>query len=132
MTGTITYDCRLTQLVFMHGDETKYEQKLEISEIEKGDTYLRYTEALDDNELKVTVRLGDNYVKLQRRGIINMNFYFEEGVRTDTFYDSPAGRHHFEIVTHELKTGDGVLSIKYDLFESGALLGKYKYTLERI
>ncbi len=132
MTGTITYDCRLTQLVFMHGDETKYEQKLEVSEIEKGDTYLRYTEALDDNELKVTVRLGDNYVKLQRRGIINMNFYFEEGVRTDTFYDSPAGRHHFEIVTHELKTGDGVLSIKYDLFESGALLGKYKYTLERI
>lgn len=132
MTGTITYDCRLTQLVFMHGDETKYEQKLEVSEIEKGDTYLRYIEALDDNELKVTVRLGDNYVKLQRRGIINMNFYFEEGVRTDTFYDSPAGRHHFEIVTHELKTGDGVLSIKYDLFESGALLGKYKYTLERI
>ncbi len=132
MTGTITYDCRLTQLVFMHGDETKYEQKLEVSEIEKGDMYLRYTEALDDNELKVTVRLGDNYVKLQRRGIINMNFYFEEGVRTDTFYDSPAGRHHFEIVTHELKTGDGVLSIKYDLFESGALLGKYKYTLERI
>ena len=132
MTGTITYDCRLTQLVFMHGDETKYEQKLEVSEIEKGDTYLRYTEALDDNELKVTARLGDNYVKLQRRGIINMNFYFEEGVRTDTFYDSPAGRHHFEIVTHELKTGDGVLSIKYDLFESGALLGKYKYTLERI
>lgn len=132
MTGTITYDCRLTQLVFMHGDETKYEQKLEVSEIEKGDTYLRYTEALDDNELKVTVRLGDNYVKLQRRGIINMNFYFEEGVRTDTFYDSPAGRHHFEIVTHELKTGDGILSIKYDLFESGALLGKYKYTLERI
>ena len=132
MTGTITYDCRLTQLVFMHGDETKYEQKLEVSEIEKGDTYLRYTEALDDNELKVTVRLGDNYVKLQRRGIINMNFYFEEGVRTDTFYDSPAGRHHFEIVTYELKTGDGVLSIKYDLFESGALLGKYKYTLERI
>ena len=132
MIGTITYNCRLTQLVFMHGDETKYEQKLEVSEIEKGDTYLRYTEALDDNELKVTVRLGDNYVKLQRRGIINMNFYFEEGVRTDTFYDSPAGRHHFEIVTHELKTGDGVLSIKYDLFESGALLGKYKYTLERI
>ena len=132
MTGTITYDCRLTQLVFMHGDETKYEQKLKVSEIEKGDTYLRYTEALDDNELKVTVRLGDNYVKLQRRGIINMNFYFEEGVRTDTFYDSPAGRHHFEIVTHELKTKDGILTIKYDLFESGALLGKYKYTLERI
>ncbi|CAD2080510.1 hypothetical protein GCM10007275_18920 [Jeotgalicoccus coquinae] len=132
MTGTITYDCRLTQLVFMHGDETKYEQKLKVSEIEKGDTYLRYTEALDDNELKVTVRLGDNYVKLQRRGIINMNFYFEEGVRTDTFYDSPAGRHHFEIVTHELKTKDGMLTIKYDLFESGALLGKYKYTLERI
>lgn len=132
MIGSITHDCILTQLVFMHGEETKYEQKLTVSEIDKGDTYLRYTEALDDNELKVTVRLGDNYVKLQRRGIINMNFYFEEGVRTDTFYDSPAGRHHFEIVTHELKTGDGILTIKYDLFESGTLLGKYKYTLERI
>lgn len=132
MTEIITHECRLTQLVLMHGEETKYEQKLQVSEIEKGDTYLRYTEALDDNELNVTVRLGDNYVKLQRRGIINMNFYFEEGVRTDTFYDSPAGRHHFEIVTHELKTGDGILTIKYDLFESGALLGKYKYMLERI
>ena len=132
MTETITHECNLTQLVFMHGEETKYEQKLQVSELEKGDTYLRYTEALDDYELKVTVRLGDNFVKLQRRGIINMNFHFEEGVKTDTFYDSPAGRHHFEIVTHELTTGDGTLQIKYDLFESGELLGKYKYTLERI
>lgn len=132
MTETITHDCNLTQLVFMHGEETKYEQKLKVTEIKKGDTYLRYIEALDEHELKVTVRLGDNFVKLQRRGLINMNFYFEEGVKTDTFYDSPAGRHHFEIVTHELKTGDGTLTVKYDLFESGVLLGKYKYTLERI
>lgn len=132
MTETTTHECNLTQLVFMHGEETKYEQKLQVSELEKGDTYLRYTEALDDYELNVTVRLGDNFVKLQRRGIINMNFHFEEGVKTDTFYDSPAGRHHFEIVTHELTAGDGTLIIKYDLFESGALLGKYKYTLERI
>ena len=132
MTENITHDCNLTQLVFMHGEETKYEQKLKVTEIKKGDTYLRYTEVLDEHELKVTMRLGDNFVKLQRRGLINMNFYFEEGVKTDTFYDSPAGRHHFEIVTHELKTGDGTLTVKYDLFESGVLLGKYKYTLERI
>ncbi|MGO1922247.1 MAG: DUF1934 domain-containing protein [Jeotgalicoccus sp.] len=132
MSENITHECNLTQLVFMHGEETKYEQKLQVSEVEKGDTYLRYTEALDEHELKVTVRLGDNFVKLKRSGIINMNFHFEEGATTDTFYDSPAGRHHFEIVTHELKTGDGILKIKYDLFESGALLGKYKYTLERI
>lgn len=132
MSENITYECNLTQLVFMHGEETKYEQKLQVSEVEKGDTYLRYTEALDEHKLKVTVRLGDNFVKLKRSGIINMNFHFEEGATTDTFYDSPAGRHHFEIMTHELKTGYGILKIKYDLFESGALLGKYKYTLERI
>lgn len=132
MSGTITHEWNLTQLVFMHGEETKYEQKLQVSEVEKGDTYLRYTEALDEHEIKVTVRLGDSFVKLKRSGIINMNFHFEEGATTDTFYDSPAGRHHFEIVTHELKTDDGLLKVKYDLFESGALLGKYKYTLERI
>ena len=132
MSGTITHEWNLTQLVFMHGEETKYEQKLQVSEVEKGDTYLRYTEALDEHEIKVTVRLGDSFVKLKRSGIINMNFHFEEGATTDTFYDSPACRHHFEIVTHELKTDDGLLKVKYDLFESGALLGKYKYTLERI
>ncbi|CAD2071120.1 hypothetical protein JEOAER750_00163 [Jeotgalicoccus aerolatus] len=132
MTEKKTAKYKLTQLVFMHDEETKYEQQLDVDIMHKEDTYLRYTEALDEHELNVTVRLGDGFVKLQRRGIINMNFYFEEGVKTDTFYDSPAGRHHFEIVTHTLKPETEKLVIKYDLFEAGSLLGKYKYTLERI
>lgn len=132
MTETNTHACSLTQLVFMHGEETKYEQKLTVTELNKGDTYLRYTEALDEHELNVTVRLGEGYVKLQRRGIINMNFHFEAGLKTSTFYDSPAGRHHFEVMTHTLELNNQKLEIKYDLFESDNLLGKYKYTLERI
>lgn len=132
MTETETHEYNLTQLVFMHGEEKKYGQKLTVKQLHKDDIYLRYTEALDEHELNVTVRLGDGFVKLQRRGIINMNFHFEAGVKTDTFYDSPAGRHHFEVLTHTLENDAAKLVIHYDLFESGELLGNYKYTLERI
>lgn len=122
---------KLSQVVDMHGEKNEYKQDLEVSIIDKEDRYLRYTEALDEHELKVTVRIGDGVVKLQRRGIINMNFHFEEGLKTSTFYDSPAGRHHFEILTHTLEISDTDLYIEYELFEAGSILGSYKYKLER-
>lgn len=123
---------KLTQVVFMHGEETKYDQKLTVTEINKDDTYLRYIEAIDEHELKVTIRIGEGYVKLQRRGVVNMNLHFELGEKTSTYYDSPAGKHHFEVLTHRLITTEKTIEIKYDLFEADNLLGKYKYTLERI
>ncbi len=122
---------KLSQIVDMHGEKNEYKQDLNVSVIDKEDRYLRYTESLDEHELKVTVRISDCNIKLQRRGIINMNFHFEKGMRTSTFYDSPAGRHQFEILTHELDASDTGLYIEYDLFESGSLLGHYKYKLER-
>lgn len=123
---------KLIQQIYMHGEETTYEQKLNVTEIRKNDTYLRYIETMDEHELKVTIRIGEGSVKFQRRGIINMNLHFVPGKKTSTYYDSPAGKHHFEVLTHRLITNEKTIEIKYDLLEAGNLLGKYKYTLERI
>ena len=132
MTESKTLPYKLRQHVNLNDDKTDYEQDLQVSFIEKNDVYLRYIEALDEHEIKVTVRLANDHVKLQRRGIINMNFHFEEGLKTDTFYESPAGKHHFQVYTHRLLQSVDTLIIEYDLYQSGELLGNYKYKLERV
>ena len=78
------------------------------------------------------LRAGDGFVKIQRRGVINMNFHFEEGRTTETFYESPAGKHLFQIHTKKLDLSGSSVDIEYDLIENGAVIGNYHYKLERV
>ncbi|KKK34901.1 hypothetical protein WN59_04405 [Salinicoccus sediminis] len=123
---------KLRQTVDMNGEKKRFRQDLDVELIERKDRYYRYTEKLDEHEMDVVLRAGDGFVKIQRRGVINMNFHFEEGRTTETFYESPAGKHLFRIYTTRLDVGDGLVDIEYNLIEDGTVIGNYHYKLEKV
>jgi len=123
---------KLRQTVDMNGETKRFRQDLDVEVIERKDRYYRYTEKLDEHEIDVVLRAGDGFVKIQRRGVINMNFHFEEGRTTETFYESPAGKHLFQIHTKKLDLSGSSVDIEYDLIENGAVIGNYHYKLERV
>lgn len=123
---------KLRQNVRMNGETKRFKQDLDVEVIERKDRYYRYTEKLDEHEIDVVLRAGDGFVKIQRRGVINMNFYFEEGRTTDTFYESPAGKHLFRIHTIRLDMTESSVDIEYDLIEDDAVIGNYHYKLEKV
>ncbi|WP_411842905.1 DUF1934 domain-containing protein [Salinicoccus sp. HZC-1] len=123
---------KLRQNVKMNGETKTFKQDLNVEVIERKDMYYKYTEKLDEHEIDVTLRAGDGFVKIQRRGIINMNFYFEEGKTTDTFYESPAGKHLFQIRTNMLDRNGSSIDIEYDLIEDGRVIGNYHYELQKV
>lgn len=122
---------RLTQTVRAQGPTKVYESDVIVNQIEKKDVYLKYEEALDEHTLNVVMRIGEQDIRLSRRGIITMNFHFIEGVYTDTFYESPAGRHHFRLFTKKISTDINRVEIDYDLYEGESCIGQYLYILEK-
>ncbi|WP_434121538.1 DUF1934 domain-containing protein [Salinicoccus roseus] len=123
---------RINQVVDMHGEMKRYEQTVNAEVLERKDRYLRYTEQLDDYEIDVVMRVGDDFIKIQRRGIINMNFHFQQGETTDTFYESPAGKHHFRINTTVLDIGEVAIEIRYELYDHNGKLGDYHYKIRKV
>ncbi|KIH70338.1 DUF1934 domain-containing protein [Salinicoccus roseus] len=123
---------RINQVVDMNGERKRYEQTVTAEVLERKDRYLRYTEQLDDYEIDVVMRVGDDFIKIQRRGIINMNFHFQQGETTDTFYESPAGKHHFRINTIVLDIGEVAIEIRYELYDHNGKLGDYHYKIRKV
>ncbi|WP_239414935.1 DUF1934 domain-containing protein [Salinicoccus roseus] len=123
---------RINQVVDMNGEMKRYEQTVNAEVLERKDRYLRYTEQLDDYEIDVVMRVGDDFIKIQRRGIINMNFHFQQGETTDTFYESPAGKHHFRINTTVLDIGEVAIEIRYELYDHNGKLGDYHYKIRKV
>lgn len=123
---------RINQVVDMNGERKRYEQTVTAEVLERKDRYLRYTEQLDDYEIDVVMRVGDDFIKIQRRGIINMNFHFQQGETTDTFYESPAGKHHFRINTTALDIGEVTIEIRYELYDHNGKLGDYHYKIRKV
>lgn len=121
----------LTQKLNMNDENQSFAQEVEVTEILKRDRYLKYQEQMDDNKLDVVLRISDDFIKINRSGVINMKFSFVKGEETDTFYESPAGRHHFTIYTKQITALKNKIIIDYELFEQGQLLGSYQYKLER-
>lgn len=121
----------LTQNFRVSGENRSFAQKIEVTEIEKRDRYLKYREDMEGHRLDVVLRIGDDFIKIQRSGIVSMKFTFVEGEMTDTFYESAAGRHHFKLYTKALLIESDRVIIEYVLYEQGQLLGNYHYKLER-
>ena len=121
----------LTQKFNVNDEKQSFSQKVEVTEIFKRDRYLKYQEQMDEHKLDVTLRINDEFIKINRSGVVNMKFHFVEGEETDTFYESPAGRHHFKIYTDQIVALENQIIIDYELFEQGQLLGSYQYKLER-
>ncbi|WP_082238338.1 arginine--tRNA ligase [Salinicoccus sp. YB14-2] len=121
----------LTQKVDMNDEKQSFSQAVEVTEIVKRDRYLKYQEEMDEYKLDVVLRINDEFIKINRSGVVNMKFHFVEGKETDTFYESPAGRHHFTIYTNQIVALRNQIIIDYELFEQGQLLGSYQYKLER-
>lgn len=122
----------IKQRTVIDGDIKTYQQEVDVKEINRRDKYLTYVESLDEHDINVVLRIGESYAKIQRRGVINMNFHFEEGLFTDTFYESPAGRHHFRIKTHRLDINEDEIYIEYVLYEQEEVLGEYQYKLTKV
>ncbi|GAB3056155.1 DUF1934 domain-containing protein [Salinicoccus sesuvii] len=123
---------KINQVVDMAGDRKRYEQTVNAEVIDRNDRYLRYTEQLDEYEIDVVVRVGVDYIKIQRRGIINMNFHFRQGETTDTYYESPAGKHHFRIMTTALDIDGSEIDIHYELYDLDGKLGDYHYKIRKV
>lgn len=121
---------KLRQTVRGQGQEKVYTGDVEVEIIKKKDTFLRYKETLDEHELDVVMGLGTHDIRLSRNGIIQMNFHFVPGVHTDTFYESPAGRHHFRLFTKRIESNVKRVVIEYDLYEADECIGQYLYILE--
>ena len=121
----------LTQKFNMNDEKQSFAQEVEVTEIFKRDRYLTYQEQMDEHELNVVLRISDDFIKINRSGVINMKFHFVKGKETDTFYESPAGRHHFTVYTKKIVALKDQIIIDYELFEQGQLLGSYQYKLER-
>lgn len=130
MNGRIS-QFKIRQIVTMNNETETFETDADVEIIDKKDRYFRYTEQLDEHEIDVVLRAGDDFVKIQRRGVINMNFHFEEDKTTDTFYESPAGKHFFRIHTDSLSMSDTHIDIQYQLIEGGYVIGHYHYKLEK-
>ena len=123
---------KLTQVVRAKSETKRFEQMLDATVQNKnGSTYYQYTEQLDAHTLKCVLKVQDDIIRIQRRGVINMNFIFIEGARTDTFYESLAGRHHFFVHTNKIERTNDDIEIDYDLYEGDEKLGNYKYTLKK-
>lgn len=121
----------LTQNFRAGGEDRSFVQKVEVSEIEKRDRYLKYQEDMEGHQLDVILRIGDDFIKIQRVGVVSMKFTFVRNEMTDTFYESAAGRHHFTLYTKTLLVERDRIVIDYDLYEQDQLLGSYHYKLER-
>lgn len=115
----------------MNDEKQSFSQDVEVTEIFKRDRYLKYQEQMDEYKLDVILRVNDEFIKINRSGVVNMKFHFVEGKETDTFYESPAGRHHFTIYTDQIVSSENLIIIDYELFEQGRLLGSYQYKLKR-
>lgn len=126
------FQYELIQHVDLDGDTDTFNQRVDVTEIVTRDRYLTYKEMLDEHALNVVLRLGENYAKIQRRGVINMNFYFAEGVIADTFYESPAGKHYYQLKTNKLNISTEEVYIEYVLYNGGEILGEYKYQMKKV
>ncbi len=120
----------LSQTVTGQGEKKIFKSDINVEIIDKKDTYLKYQETLDAHTLDVVMRIGTHEIRLSRRGIIQMNFHFVPHVFTDTFYESPAGRHHFRLYTHKVSHDISRIEIIYDLYEGDTCIGNYQYILE--
>ena len=120
----------LSQTVNGQGKQKVFTSDIEVELIKKKDIYFKYTETLDEHPLDVVMRVGTHDIRLSRRGIIQMNFHFVPHVFTDTFYESPAGRHHFRLYTRKLSNDIALIEIIYDLYEGETCIGNYEYILE--
>lgn len=121
----------LTQKIDTGSGKNTFTQKIEVTEITKRDRYLKYDESMEEHLLNVILRIGDGFIKISRSGVINMKFTFVKDETTDTFYESPAGRHHFTIYTNDMSIEEDGIVIDYNLYEQNRLLGNYQYKLER-
>lgn len=130
--NNIRAEYQVDQVVTMNDETKRYSQSVDVEVVERNDIYMRYVEQLEEHALDVTLRVGDGFVKIQRRGIINMNFHFVEDEMTDTFYESPAGKHHLQIRTNSLEIGEQSIEIHYELHDSEDKLGDYHYKIMKV
>ncbi|GGB11859.1 DUF1934 domain-containing protein [Macrococcus hajekii] len=102
--------------------------------IEKRVPYLLYNEQVDDEIIKVRVKLEPGAIRISRQGAINMDFLFVEGKVTQNMYETPAGRTVMDVHTTKLEykklSVGGRLVIEYELSERGVSHGEFKYQLD--
>ena len=54
----------LTQKFNMNDEKQSFSQKVEVTEIFKRDRYLKYQEQMDEHKLDVTLRINDEFIKI--------------------------------------------------------------------
>ncbi|WP_196211653.1 DUF1934 domain-containing protein, partial [Staphylococcus capitis] len=80
------------QVLKQNGEKQRFEFTTKGSWQQKFADFIRYEEQIEDAKVNVTIKIEDSGVKLIRKGDINMNLHFVEGLVTTTHYDVPAGK----------------------------------------
>ncbi|MCE3020783.1 DUF1934 domain-containing protein [Staphylococcus pasteuri] len=121
------------QIIKQNGDKEKFDFTTEGSWHKRQSHIIRYNENIDDAKVNVTIKIEDDGVKLIRKGDINMNFHFVEGVETTTLYDIPAGRIPLNVKTlsilHFVTPDGGKLKVHYELYQNDEKMGSYQYEI---
>ncbi|QFJ47392.1 DUF1934 domain-containing protein [Staphylococcus aureus] len=116
-----------------HNEKEKFEFTTEGTWQQRQSNFIRYVEQIEDATVNVTIKVGDDSVKLIRKGDINMNLHFVEGQTTTTFYDISAGRIPLEVKTlrilHFVSGDGGKLKIHYELYQDNEKMGSYQYEI---
>ncbi|MFI9032870.1 DUF1934 domain-containing protein [Staphylococcus pasteuri] len=121
------------QIIKQNGDKEKFDFTTEGSWHKRQSHIIRYNENIDDAKVNVTIKIEDDGVKLIRKGDINMNFHFVEGVETTTLYDIQAGRIPLNVKTlsilHFVTPDGGKLKVHYELYQNDEKMGSYQYEI---
>ena len=116
------------------GESENYEMWLNGSFIKKsGKNYLRYVEELDEQQIRTTVKMGDEQALIIRHGGVNMRLPFNKEFNENGHYETQFGTLPIEIKTDQLvhehreeKILSGEFKVHYDLIINGQSVGKYK------
>jgi len=114
-------------------DEEIHELETTGRYIERANTsYLKYDEIANDQEIRTTVKMGNNDALIMRSGAVDMRLPFiADGEKPGDYGNGPANfkllvkTNRLELTEHQDGSG-GQFGVAYELHAEGSLLGIYE------
>ena len=98
--------------------------------IEKaGKTYLQFTEDLNGQQVRTTVKLEEGDALIMRNGAVQMRLPFSIGEMRPGTYGSGPATFDLLVKTSRLEVGADKFTAHYELHGEGGLLGKHELTI---
>ncbi|GEM_PF-6594407 len=91
--------------------------------------FIQYEERLDQDTTDVVLVIGDQSVRMNRSGQMNVKLLFEPGHYYETFYHYTSYKIPIKIYTYDVlikqRENESVIEIKYDLYERDEIISNH-------